>query len=84
MDGREGRANGWEGAGGKESLAGFVPQCHLDYGSQEDGNQARYLLSQVGATSLHLHLLGEQCKQKCFFFVACFTFLSFFFFFKKS
>lgn len=75
MDGREGRGDGREGAVGRESLAVFVPQCHLDYGSQEDGNQARHLLSQVGAASLHLHLLGERRKQKCAFFVACYFFI---------
>lgn len=55
--------------GGRESLTVFVLQCHLDYGSQEDGNQARYLLPQVGAAALHLHLLGERHKQKCTFWL---------------
>lgn len=44
-------------AGGRLSV--FVPQCHLDYGSQEDGNQTGDLLPEVGAAALLLHLLGE-------------------------
>lgn len=55
--------------GGWESRTVFVPQCPLDYGSQEDGNQARYLLPQVGAAALHLHLLGELHKLKCTFWL---------------
>lgn len=44
-------------AGGR--LLVFVPQCHLDYGSQEDGNQTGDILPEVGTAALLLHLLGE-------------------------